>query len=145
MRTALAVIAGYMAIVVITMAAFFGAFVVIGPEGAFRPGVYAPSKLWIALSFALGFGAAVIGGFVCAAISRDSGGPNLLAAAILVLGLVFATFVLAERVDGGAAVRLPGVDVDEAMRRGEQPAWVAFANPFVGIAGVLLGARFRRR
>lgn len=145
MRTALAVIVGYMAIVIITMAAFFGAFLAIGVDRVFLPGEYEPSNLWIAVSFALGFGSAVVGGFICASISRDSGGPNLLAAAILIIGLVMATMVLFDRIDAQPTVRPVGVDAVEAMSHGEQPAWVAFVNPFVGIAGVLLGARFRQR
>jgi hypothetical protein len=31
------------------------------------------------------------------------------------------------------------------MMKAKQPAWVAVANPFVGLVGVLLGARLRRR
>jgi hypothetical protein len=134
-----------MAIVVLTMAAFFAAFAIIGPDSALRPGEYAPSNLWIAISFLLGFLAAVAGGFVCAAIARDAGGPNLLAAAILALGLIFAVFVLMERVEGETVVRPPDVEVAEAMTQAQQPAWVAFVNPFVGIAGVLLGSRLKRR
>jgi hypothetical protein len=30
------------------------------------------------------------------------------------------------------------------MMKAKQPTWVAVANPFVGLAGVLLGARLRR-
>ena len=32
----------------------------------------------------------------------------------------------------------------DAMMKAKQPGWVAVANPFVGLAGVLLGARLRR-
>ena len=31
----------------------------------------------------------------------------------------------------------------DAMMKAKQPAWVAVANPFLGLAGVLLGARLR--
>ena len=144
MRTALAVIAGYMTIVIVVMASSFAAFVALGLDGAFEPGSYMPSGKWIAISFFLGFLAAVLGGFVCAMVSRDVGGPNLLAAAVLVLGLVLAGFTLWERVDEPLRVRPPDVEVAEAARNAQQPAWVAFVNPFVGVAGIMLGCRLRR-
>ena len=145
MRTALAVIAGYMTIVIVNMASAFGTFMALGLDGAFEPGSYLPSGRWITIAFFLGFLAAVLGGFVCALVSRDVGGPNLLAAAVLALGLVLAGFTLRERVDDPLPVRPPDVGVSEAARNARQPAWVAFVNPFVGVAGIMLGCRLRRR
>ena len=145
MRTALAVIVGYMTMVIVLMASSFAAFMVLGLEAAFQPGSYLPSGKWIAISFVLGFLAATLGGLVCALVSRDSGGPNLLAAAVLVLGLVLAAFTLSQRVHEPLPVRPPGVEIAEAARQAQQPAWVAFINPFVGIAGILLGCRLRGR
>jgi hypothetical protein len=144
-RTALAVIVGYMTLVIVAMASRLAAFMVLGLEGAFEPGSYLPSGRWIAISFVLGFVAAVIGGYVCAAVSRDAGGPNLLAAAVLALGLVSAGFTLWERVEGPYPIRPPGVEITEAVRNAVQPGWVAFINPFIGVAGILLGCRLRRR
>lgn len=145
MRTALAVIVGYMTMVIVAMAGFFATFLALGLDGAFQPDSYMPSAKWIAISFVLGFLAAVLGGFVCASVARDVGGPNLLAAAVLVLGLVSAVYTLWELVDEPTSVRPPGVEIAEAARQARQPAWVAFVNPFVGVAGILLGCRLRRR
>ena len=117
----------------------------LGLDEAFEPGSYRPSSEWIAISFVLGFLAAILGGFVCAAISRDAGGPNLLAAAVLVLGLVSAGFTLWQIVDEPESLRPAGVEITEAARHAQQPAWVAFVNPFIGVAGILLGCRLRRR
>jgi len=144
-RTALAVIVGYMTLVVVVMTSRFAAFMILGVEGAFEPGSYLPSGRWIAISFVLGFVAAVIGGYVCAAVSRDAGGPNLLAASVLVLGLVSASFTLWGLVEGPPPIRPPDVEITEAARNAVQPAWVAFINPFIGVAGILLGCRLLRR
>jgi len=144
LRTALAVIVGYMSIFVLMKAGSFAAYLVVGTEEAFRPGDYLPSDLWIAISLGLGFVAAIAGGFICAGIARDAGGPNLLAAALLVVGLAIATFVLIARLDGGTAARPPGVGVVQAMLHAASFAWVAFVSPFVGIAGVLAGSRLQR-
>jgi hypothetical protein len=145
LRTAVAVIVGYMTLVIVVMAGLFAAFLVLGIDRAFEAGTYRPSTTWVAISFVLGFLAAILGGYVCAVVAQNAGGPNLLAAAVLVLGLVSAGFTLWERVDHSTSVRPPGVEIAEAARNAEEPAWAAFVNPFIGVAGILLGCRLRHR
>jgi hypothetical protein len=70
------------------------------------------------VSFVLG--AAALGGYACARI------PVLMAAQ-----------TPAERSTGE-------VENLDAMMKAKQPVWVAVANPFVGLVGVLIGARLRR-
>jgi hypothetical protein len=122
---------------------FSVAYVAMGPERAFQPGSYEASGLWLVTSFVLGFIAAVISGLVCAAMARGSKAHLGLAGLVVVLGLLMAIPTLSS--PKGPAERKADVPTLEAMQNARQPAWVAFLNPFVGAAGVLVGASTRRK
>ncbi|HEX4607850.1 MAG TPA: hypothetical protein VH092_06575 [Urbifossiella sp.] len=123
--------------------AFSGLYLLLGQDLSFRPDSYEPSVLWTVVSFALGMGAAVLGGYVCARIARKPTPPKVLAWVVLVIGLLSAVPVLMAAATPAEA-RSGEVGNLDAMMKAKQPAWVAVANPFVGLAGVLLGARLRR-
>jgi hypothetical protein len=123
--------------------AFSGLYLLMGQDLSFRPDSYEPSVLWTVLSFALGVGAAVFGGYVCAWIARKATPPKVLAGLVLVIGLAFAVPVLMAA-KTPAETRTGEVGNLDAMMKAKQPAWVALANPFVGLVGVLIGARLRR-
>jgi hypothetical protein len=144
LRAILSVIAGYLTLAVVVMATFMVALPALGTERVLAPGTYYPSPLWLVTSFALGLLAAVIGGWVCALIARAMKPPMALAVLVVVLGLLAAIF---QMVSPGEkpTIREGDVDITEAMKNARQPAWVAFLNPFVGAAGVLIGARLARR
>ena len=114
----------------------------LGANGAFQPGSWYPSGGWIALTIALGFGAAIAGGYLCAAIARDSRGPLGLVGLVIVLGVLSAIPALTGS-DPVAGPRPETVPMFEAMANAVQPAWVALLNPVVGAVGVLVGARVR--
>ena len=145
LRAILSVIAGYVTLFVVVVATFSVAFLALGTERAFAPGSWDPSVPWLVVSFALGLLAAVVGGWVCATIARAPKPPMALAVLVVVLGLMGAVSVLMSPDEGGPAVREGDVSNLESMKNARQPAWVAFLNPFVGVAGVLLGARLARR
>ncbi len=140
MRAALSVIVGYATMFVAVMVSFTVLYLILGTDGAFKSGSYEASGTWIALSFVLGFGAAVAGGFVCALIARSSTGPMILIGLVIVLGLVMAVMTVMAS-DSGPAVREGDLDNFEAMQNAKTPAWVAFLNPFVGAVGIFVGAR----
>jgi hypothetical protein len=142
-RAIVSVVVGYVVMFATIFLAFSGLYLLLGQELSFQPGSYEPSLLWTVVSFALGVGAAVVGGAACAGIARTATPPKVLAGVVLVIGLLSAVPVLM------AAATLAGErtgDVGnlDAMMKAKQPAWVAVANPFVGFVGVLLGARLRR-
>jgi hypothetical protein len=141
-RSILAVVAGYLAMGLLVFVLFSAAYLLMGADGAFRPGTYEVSALWLASSFVLGLVAALVGGYVCAVVARGGRAPLALACLVLILGLV--AFALSQRGDGGDAVRAGRVSNSEARQRARTPAWVALLNPVVGAAGVLVGARLRR-
>ena len=143
-RAILSVVVGYVAMFAAIFLAFSGLYLLMGQDLSFRPGSYEPSLLWNVVSFALGIGAAVLGGYVCAWIARTATPPKVLAGVVLVVGLLSAVPVLMSAASP-AEPRTGEVGNLDAMMKAKQPAWVAVANPFVGLAGVLLGARLRRR
>lgn len=145
LRSILSVIAGYLVMAIVVMITFSLTYLAMGAEGAFKPGSYDPSLLWIVISFVLGLIAAVLGGLVCAVIARSPRPPLVLAAVVLVLGLLLAVPVLIEDRGGEPPVRSGDLDNFEAMNSARQPLWVALLNPLVGAAGTLLGARLKRR
>jgi hypothetical protein len=142
-RAIASVVVGYVAMFAAMFLAFSGLYLLLGQELSFQPGSYQPSMLWTVVSFALGMAAAVLGGFVCVWIARTATPPKVLAGVVLVIGLLSAVPVLMASATP-TETRTGEVGNLDAMMKAKQPAWVAVANPFVGLVGVLLGARLRR-
>jgi hypothetical protein len=143
MRTVVAVVVGYVVMFVAVFVSFSIAYLLMGTGGAFRPGTYDVSLLWVAASLVLGFLAAVAGGLVAVRIGRSVRAAHLLAGLVLVLGLLLAIPAL---LDGEAPPmeRPATVDNFEAMQNAKQPDWMTLVNPILGAVGVLAGARLRR-
>lgn len=140
------VILGYIVMALLIFLTFSAAYLLMGAGGAFKPETYEVSGFWIAVSFVLGLIAAVVGGYVCSSVARGSRAPLALAVLVLVLGLLAAIPELRAINDGGLrAVRTGEVSNMEAMQNAVQPVWVVLLSPFVSAAGVLIGARLRRR
>ena len=142
-RKILAVILGYVVIFVCIFVLFTALYLVMGANGAFKPGSYQPSFTWLALSTPLAFAAAVVGGYVCAAIARGGRAPLALAALVLVIGFISAVPVLTAK--AADDVRPGNLSNMEAMMKAKEPAGVALTNPLLGAAGVLVGGWLRRR
>ena len=141
-RSILAVIVGYVVFALFIFVAFTALYLLLGADASFKPGSYHPSNLWLALSTLLGFAGTVVGGYVCAALARGGRAPLALAILVLVVGLFFAFF--APKRSENSEVRAGNVPNLEAMQKAIQPRWIALLNPFLGVAGVLVGGRLRR-
>jgi hypothetical protein len=140
-RTIASVVVGYLVMFAVVFGIFSMAYLAMGTDRAFKPGTYDVSATWLVTSFVLGFVAAVIAGLVCAALARSANGPRALAAVVVVLGVLMAIPTLSA--PPGPATRDAAVANLEAMRNARTPAWVAFLNPVIGAAGVLLGGSRR--
>ncbi len=117
------------------------AWFVVGAEGAFHPGVWDVSTVWLGLMLAAALVAAMAGGYVTSMMTADPRGPRILIGIIIVLGIFFAMPVL---MDDGTVASLPRPDtlgMFDAMTNGKQPTWVALLNPVLGVIGVIIGAR----
>lgn len=143
LRSILAVIVGYFVIFVCVFCSFSIAYLLMGTEGAFRSGSYEVSNLWLALSIPLALIAAVIGGFACAKIARGGRAPFVLAGLVLGLGLISAVFEM--QAEPAPTTRSAEVGNLEAMGQARQPLWIAWLNPFLGAAGVVLGSSLATR
>jgi hypothetical protein len=143
LRPYLAVFLGYVSLVVVMIVASAGAYTLMGAEGAFKPGSYEPSGLWLTVMFVFGFVAALVGGLVCGNLARSATPSLVLVGLVLVLGLIMAIPVVTAK-DDGPTVRAGDVDNVEALRNARQPGWVALTNPFLGALGVFIGSRFGR-
>jgi hypothetical protein len=138
-----AVVVGYLAMAVAVFALLTLLWMVLGPSGAFEPGSFRTSSTWSFASLALGFVAAVAGGWVCARIARTAMPPKVLAGLVLVLGILFAIPTLTTT--PSAEARADDLPMFTAMSKAVTPPWVAFLNAVVGAAGVMVGARRRAR
>ena len=143
MRAMLSVIAGYAAMFLTVFLTFSATYLAMGTERAFQPGTYEVSSLWIVISFVLGLVAAVLGGWLCALISRGGKAFVALAGIVLILGLLMV-FPVMQANQEASPPRTAEVGNLEAMGKARQPTWIAIANPLLGCAGVLLGGRLQR-
>ncbi|MDQ5845543.1 MAG: hypothetical protein M3539_09640 [Acidobacteriota bacterium] len=142
-RAILGVIIGYVVTAVFIFAFFTLAYLAMGADMAFKPGTYDLSLIWIIISFIVNAIAAVIGGFVCAAISRSIRAAQVFAGIVLVLGILLAIPIL-RGTDRRVNIRRDAVSNIQAMRNARTPGWVALLNPVVGAVGILIGAGLKK-
>ncbi len=122
------------------MATFSVAFLVMGTDAAFKPDSFEPSTLWLVVSFVLGTGAAIAGGWVAATIGKKQVAAMALAVFVFVLGLLFAIPAFMAEEPGPRGGELGNF---EAMQNAAPPAWVGLANAVIGAAGALIGGRLK--
>ena len=136
------IVAGYIAMVIVIAVVSIGAFLALGVERAFQPDSYEISPLWTAFLIVISFGSAILGGYVCASISKSLKACQALAAIVVVLG--FLLCLPAIQRSEGPNVRAGEVSSLEAMRLEVAPIWMHVLNPILGAVGVLLGARMKK-
>ena len=142
LRTVGLVVLGYIVIAALVFLSFTVAYLLIGVDGAFQQKSYGLSLGWIVVTIVLGFVAAVVGGYMIAAMARTGNEPKALAGLVFGLGVIFAIQMLLSN-EAPPGAREAAVGMFEAMANAQQPVWVAFLNPIVGALGVLTGARLR--
>jgi peptidoglycan/LPS O-acetylase OafA/YrhL len=142
-RGIVGVIVGYVVMALVVFLTFTLAYLAMGANHAFKPGVFDPSLRWIVISFFLAFIAALVGGYVCAAIAKTKRAAQVLAGIIVVLGILIAIPALRSN-DTRPNVRMGDVPNMEAMQKARTPGWVALMNPLIGAVGVMVGAGLRQ-
>ena len=141
-RAIASVVVGYIVMALVVFVTFSLAYLAMGADGAYRPGVYDVSLLWIVCAFVLSFIAALVGGYVAAAIAK-TGKPILF-----LIGLVILLGAISAVMSGAGAADIPAVrDADpgvfEAMQYSKQPTWVAWLTPVIGAIGVFFGSAWK--
>ena len=142
-RMIVGVIVGYVAIFVLVSVVFTVGFVVLGAGHAFKPGSFEASNLWIATGLVMNLIVAIIGGVIAVAIAGRGKAAKVLAIVVFVLGLLLSIPTL--MVPRTGTVRTTDdVPMFEAMSKAEEPRWVPFTLPIVGVIGVLIGGRLKQ-
>lgn len=136
------IVAGYIAMAIVVTVVFTGAFLTLGVERALQPDSYEISTLWVAISLVINFGSAILGGYVCAAVSKSLRACQLLAVIVVILGVLLCLPAIQRR--EGPNVRAGEVSSLEAMKLGVAPIWMHLLNPVLGAVGVLFGARMKK-
>ena len=144
LKSILAIIASYAVMFIFFFAAFTGCYFALGAEGTFQADSYQVSTLWIALTVVVCLLGGMVGGFVCAAISKSRKTCQIFAFIVFFLGLV-ACIPAMKRSPDAPNVRAGEVSNLEAMDLAVLPMWVHLLTPVISAAGVLLGARMKGR
>jgi hypothetical protein len=142
-RAIASVIVGYIVFAATDFVLFTAAYLALGADRAFNPGVYDVSMLWLVLAVAINLVGAMVGGFVCSLIARSGKPPLVFAAIVLALGMVLAAATMSTPKASGT--RTGNVPNFEAMQKAVMPSWFQFAAPVVGAVGVLIGTNRKRK
>jgi len=143
-RSIIGVIVGYLVMTILVFVTFTAVFLLMGTEWSFKPNSFEASNAWVAMSLVANLIIAVVGGLICAVISKGGKAPMVLAIVVFVLGLVLAIPSMIAHKQNAGLVRRGNVSQFEAMQKANEPVWLPFTFPFIGAAGVLLGAKIRR-
>jgi uncharacterized membrane protein YfcA len=139
LKSILGVIVGYIVMAIFSFAAFTCAYLALGVERVFEAESYDVSTIWMVIMIVLALIGGILGGWVCAAISKSKGACTAFAVIVLVLGLIVA--IMTKMKDQPDTARSGDVPNFEAMQKAQTPTWLCLLTPALGAAGVLLGAR----
>jgi hypothetical protein len=139
LKSILGVIVGYVVMAIFSFAAFTCAYLGLGVDRVFEAGSFEVSTIWMVIMIVLSLIGGILGGWVCAAISKRKGACMAFAVIVLALGLIVA--VMTKMKDHPDTARSGDVPNFEAMQKAQTPTWLCLLNPVVGAAGVLFGAK----
>ena len=144
LKSIVAIIVSYIAMLIVFMAIVTGLFFALGIERIFQPDSYEISTLWIVVTLILDLLVAIFGGYICAAIGKNWRTCQIFALIVFVLALI-ECFSDLRRNQDSPNVRAGEVGYTDAFRLAVVPFWIHFVNPIISGAGVLIGARMKRR
>jgi len=145
LKSIIAIVVSYVAMLVLFMAVFTGLYFLFGVERIFQPDSYEVSPLWMAVTLVGALLGAMFGGYLCATISKNWRVCQVFALVVFLLALIQCVFALRKNNPDAPNVRAGDVPFPEGIELGVTPVWFHFVNPLVSGAGVLLGARLKRR
>jgi hypothetical protein len=144
LKSILAIIVSYIALFVIFMVIFTGLYFALGVERVFQTDSYEVSMLWIVLTLVIGFLVSIFSGYLCAAISKSWRTCQVFALIVFLVSLIQCWSAL-KRNPEAPNTRAGEVGMFEAMSLAVSPFWLHLVNPVLCGAGVLIGARMKRR
>ena len=139
LKSIVGVIVGYVVMAIFSFAAFTCAYLGLGVERVFEAGSYDVSTIWMVVMIVLSLIGGILGGWICAAISKSKGACTAFAVIVLALGLIVAIMTkMKEHPDTARSGDVPNF---EAMQKAQTPTWLCLLTPVLGAAGVLFGAK----
>lgn len=148
-RNILAVIAGLVIMSIIIAVVQIGGYFVLGPDRVYQSGTFDLSTLYLVIWALSGLVAALVGGAVCALVSKH---PKGAVRSMIVVMLVFSVFqligvLMQPGLSEEEQVRTPELTTEQIFERGQQamPVWIVISNPVIGVVGVMIGASLVRR
>ena len=144
-QTVLAVVTGYLAMVAVATPIF--SLVYAAPELVFEEGQAKATLVFSISTLVMGFGGALVGGFVAAKIARGHSAPvTVLALVVLGLGLAMGLHnALADPPPETTAEEVAAMSIEERVEHAREPVWYGFSTPVLGALAVALGGRLHRR
>lgn len=134
-------VVGYLVLFVFVFAALSAAWFALGAAGAFEPGGYRLTALWIAISLAVAACGGFLAGKVAAAIGRAPLAGRICAVLALVLNLALSLPILTGNVPPGVMPRPDSLPMFEALGHAVAPPWTAIVQPLFNAAFALLASR----
>lgn len=141
LKSILAVVLGFIAMMIFSFAAFTCAYLALGVDRVFEAESYDVSTLWMVVMVVLSLIGGVLGGLICAAISKSMGVCKVFAGIVLALGLLSAILTTMKERPDTRSGDVPNV---QAMGMAQTPLWLCLLNPVLGAVGVLVGARMKK-
>jgi hypothetical protein len=141
-KSILAVIVSYLVMMILLFAIHSGGYLALGAERVFQSGTYVVAPLWLILYVGATLCAAIVGGYVCAAISRSRNTCRVFAGVVFTLTLLLC--IPAMRADSTPRQRNGPVSSMQALHQAQTPLWVHLLNPLVAVIGVLAGSCRKR-
>ncbi|MFN0011615.1 MAG: hypothetical protein ACKVS8_08230 [Phycisphaerales bacterium] len=136
-RSIVAVVATYIVMCILIIGVFMGMWFGMGPNRLLEPGSFKGNMFLCIAAPSITVLAGLFGGWMCAKIGRSSKPVMALAGVVLALGLLSAYLTLQKPFP--ADPRDPNMTMEEFMKVGREPTWLAIFNPIGGAAAVLLG------
>ena len=139
LKSILGVIVGYIVMAILSFAIYTCAYLGLGVERVFEAGSYDVSTIWMVIMIVLSLIGGILGGLVCAAISKSKGACKAFAGIVLALGLIISIMTaMKEHPDTARSGDVPNF---EAMQKAQTPTWLCLLTPVLGAGGVLFGAK----
>src|SRR2546430_14738189 len=107
--------------VVLAFIGFTCAYLIVGSDVAFLPGIYEASTSWIGIAFVINIVVAIIGGFICALIAKGGRAPLALAILAVGLGLVGGVGGMNKRKKNAGVARTPNTPRMETGQKAYLP------------------------
>jgi hypothetical protein len=139
LKSILGIVVGYLVMCLFAVAGYFVAYLVLGPERIFEAGTYALSGIWLGLMVVFTLIAGLIGGLMCAGISKNRTTGLVFAVIVLVASFVFALPNIMK--EHPPVARSGDVASLQAMQMAQPPGWLCILNPILAGVAVLIGTR----